>query len=109
MTGRSIAVRYVLTTSVLCMLCAAPDASVSGRTEVEGGTPAPAADPTGPIKRYDPKSTSTFTDYDSFAAATWCVTVPVESFEELEATNQTDQESVAVPGFTITTDTPPRL
>ena len=78
-------------------------------TEAEGGNPAPAPDPNPPVKRYDPKSTFIFTDQDAFFGASWCVTVPTESFEGLAATNQTNQVSITVPGFTVTTDHPPRL
>lgn len=78
-------------------------------TEAEGGTPAPALDPNPVVKRYDTKSTFTFTDQDAFLAAAWCVTVPMESFEELPATNQSNQQTITTPGFTVTTDHPPRL
>jgi len=78
-------------------------------TEAEGGTPAPAPDPNPPVKRYDPKSTFTFTDQDAFLGASWCATVPTESFEDLAATNHPTQVSITVPGFTVTTDHPPRL
>lgn len=103
--------------SAVCWLIAAMvflpftaiDGGAQALTEVGGGAPAPAADPNPPIKRYNPKSTLTFTDQDAFLAAAWCVTVPMESFEDLTATNQSNQESIVVPGFTVTTDNPPRL
>jgi len=86
-----------------------PQAGDRPLTEAEGGLPAPAEDPRPPIKRFDPKSTFTFTDQDAFLAAAWCVTVPMESFEDLQATNQSDQDSISVTDFTVTTDNPPRL
>lgn len=86
-----------------------PGAAERPLTEAEGGAPAPAADPNPTPERYDPKSTFTFTDQDAFLDASWCVTVAMESFEGVAATNQTNQVSIVVPGFTVTTDNPPRL
>jgi len=78
-------------------------------TEVDGGTPAPALDPNPTLERFDPKSTFTFTDQAAFLEASWCITVPMESFEAVAATNQSNQSSITVSGFTVTTDHPPRL
>ena len=106
-----------LVNAVVCCLLAAmivplsPGCEAGERplTEAEGGTPAPVPDPNPPVKRYDPKSTFTFTDQGAFLDAAWCVTVPMESFEDLAATNLSNQVSITVPGFTVTTDNPPRL
>jgi hypothetical protein len=103
-------VLYVcLVTALAGAYLSSPTATERPLTEAEGGVPAPAVAPSPPSERYGTKSTFSFTDQDAFLAATWCVTVPTESFEDLEATNQPDQDSIIVPGFTVTTDNPPRL
>jgi hypothetical protein len=86
-----------------------PGAAERPLTEAEGGTPASASDSNPPVEHYDPKSTITFTDQGAFLNASWCETISMESFEDLPATNFSDQMSIAVPDFTVTTDHPPRL
>ena len=110
MISKPIAIASCCMSATLAvLLLASPEAAERPLTEAEGGTPAPAPDPNPPIRLFDLKSTFTYTNQDAFLAAVWCVTVPMESFEELAPTNQTNQVSVTVPDFTVTTDNPPRL
>ena len=109
MFKRIIVVGCCLLGALALQLQPSPGAAERPLTEAEGGTPAPAPDPSPTADGYDPKSTFTFTNQDVFLDAAWCVTVPTESFEGLTATNQSNQVSITVPGFTVTTDHPPRL
>ena len=68
-----------------------------------GRVPQPA------IENFDPKQTSVFTDKETFLDAVVSRTISLESFEELAATNRIDFSTIAVDGFSITTDNPPQL
>ncbi len=83
--------------------------SVAWLTETGGGNPIRTALPSPTVERFDPKVTSVFTDRDSFLQAVLCRTVSVESFENLNPTNQTNRSEITTPDFTMTTDNPPRL
>ncbi len=78
-------------------------------TERSGAVPAPAVPPQSAIKSFDPKTTSVFTDRDSFLDTATCRTISLESFEDLAAFNQINSSAISVADFTITTDNPPRL
>jgi hypothetical protein len=80
-----------------------------GLTETGGGVPAPARPAPPPVKSFDPKVTTVFTDQQSFLDATTCRSISMESFEVRPATNRIDISWLAVADFTITTDNPPQL
>lgn len=87
----------------------ASDRTARSWTETSGATPAPVVSPQPAVKSVNTKTTSIYTDEESFLEAVACNTISLESFETLTATNRIGAPTISAGHVTVATDNPPRL